>query len=111
MKSYGSDRNYPEVLYMLMNAYLTSDMASDANYSLDILMTEHPDSHFTKMAILSYADDLFTKGKTEDAIRLYEDVLYSSNDINIASRAAFKLAKVSLSALKFDEAKDYMQKL
>lgn len=111
MKSYGSDRNYPEVLYMLMNAYLTSDMASDANYSLDILMTEHPDSHFTKMAILSYADDLFTKGKTEDAIRLYEDVLYSSNDINIASRAAFKLAKVSLSALKFDEAKDYMQKV
>ncbi|CUU77183.1 TPR repeat-containing protein [Campylobacter hyointestinalis subsp. hyointestinalis] len=111
MKNYPSDRNYPEVLYLITEAYLDKDMTSDANYALDILMTEHPDSPWTKTTILAYADALLDKGKLEDAVRLYEDVLYSTSDLDLASRAAIKLADASISKQKFDDAKEYIQKV
>lgn len=111
MKSFASDRNYPEVLYLVMNAYLTQEMQSDANYALDILMTEHPDSAWTKMAILTYADKLLVKGKIDDALNLYEDILYSSKDIAIVSRAAIRLAGASITQQKFNEANAYIQKV
>lgn len=111
MKNYASDKNYSEVLYLLTYAYLNRDQRSDAEYTMDILMTEHPESVWTKRSILSYADEMLKNGFIDEASRLYEDVLYSTNDIDIASRATFGLTNASLSRQKFNEAKKYLDKI
>lgn len=111
MKLFASDENYPEVLYLVMKSYLKQDMTSDANYILDILMNEHKDSSWTKSAILEFADRIYNTGKRQDAIRMYEDVLYSSNNIDVASRASLSLVNSSIDDSQFEIAKGYMLKI
>lgn len=111
MRNFSSDINYPEVLFLITDAYIENEMMGDANYFLDILITEHPESNWTKLAILRYADRLFLQGNLADAIRFYEDVLYSSKDLDIASKAAFKLAWANISTQNFNEAKNYINKI
>lgn len=111
MKNFASDKNYPEVLYLLMKAYLSLDQDSDTSYTLDILMTEHPNSPWTQKAILLYAGALFDKGQSEDAIRLYCDVLYSAKNKDVASEAALKLAFVSFKSDKASDGANYVRKI
>ncbi len=111
MKEFSSDENIPEVLYILAKNYLKSGSTSDANYFLDILVTEHENSKYTKKAILYFADSLFNKNEKEKAIKLYEDVLYSAKDMDIASEAAIRIAKSKISIGKSSEAKEYLQKV
>ena len=111
MRFNGSDRNYPEILYINMIANISSDLFDDAEYLLDILMTEHNNSNWTKRAIIGYADYLVSRGKLNDAMRFYEDVLYSSNDVDIASEATFKLVKIYLAQQRFSEAAQYIDKV
>lgn len=111
MRRFTSDENYSEVLYLVTKSYLKQDMMSDANYTLDILMNEHPNSTWTKMAILEFADKIYTTGKTSDAIKMYEKVLYSANSVDVASRAALSLAQTSINAAKFERAKEYILKI
>ena len=107
----GSDRNYPEVLYISMIAHLSSDLRDDAEYILDMLMTEHGNDQWTKRAIMGYADYLVAHGKLTDGMRFYEDVLYSSNDIDIASEASLKLVRIYLSQQRFSEAAQYIDRV
>ncbi|MDO5045115.1 tetratricopeptide repeat protein [Campylobacter sp.] len=111
MRRFTSDENYSEVLYLVTKSYIKQDMMSDANYTLDILMNEHPDSTWTKMAILEFADKIYISGKTNDAIRMYENVLYSANSVDVASRAALSLTQTSINAAKFERAKEYILKI
>ncbi|MEE3704706.1 tetratricopeptide repeat protein [Campylobacter sp. CX2-8023-23] len=111
MRFNGSDRNYPEILYVNMMANLSSDLFDDAEYILDILMTEHSNDTWTNRAIIGYADHLVSRGKLNDAMRFYEDVLYSSNDVDVASEASFKLVKIYLSQQRFSEAAQYIDKV
>lgn len=111
MRFNGSDRNYPEVLYINMMAHLSSDLREDAEYILDTLMTEHSEDQWTKRAIMGYADYLVTQGKLGDGMRFYEDVLYSSNDPDIASEASLKLVKIYLSQQRFTEAAHYIDRV
>lgn len=110
MKSYPSDQNYPEILYMIMTAYLNLDQKSNVNYIIDVLLTEHKNSIFTQKAILKYAHYLFDNNKKDEAIRLYRDVLYSSKDIDLASKAAIELALIYFKVGKKDEALEYAKK-
>lgn len=110
-KEFASDENIPEVLMMMTKAYLKIGSKSDANYFLDILVSEHPDNVYTKKTILLYADNLFAKKEKEKAMKLYMDVLYSAQDIDVASEAAIRLSDHQMDAGKLKEAKEYLLKV
>jgi len=110
-KEFASDENIPEVLMMMMKAYIKTGSKSDANYFIDILVSEHPDSLFTKRATLLYADNLFLKKEKDKAMKLYLDVLYSAQDLDIASEAAIRLSDHQMDAGKMKEAKEYLLKV
>ncbi|MEH1009911.1 hypothetical protein QM027_02200 [Campylobacter concisus] len=78
---------------------------------LDILSEEHAESKFTKLATLDYADYLYKIGRQKEALSDYEKVLYSTNDIDLASRAALSLADANIDKEKFDEAKKFVLKI
>lgn len=111
IREFSSSENIPQVLMILVESYLRAGSSSDVNYFLDILVSEHQDSIYTKKAILSFADALFAKNKKEKAIKLYQDVLYSVKDLDIASQAAIKLTKSNINIGKALEAKNYLQKV
>ena len=111
IRKFPSDENYPEVLYLIARAYLKDSIASDAKYMLDILNEEHANSKFTKLAALDYADYLYKIGRQKEALKDYEKVLYSTNDIDLASRAALSLADANIDKEKFDEAKKFVLKI
>ena len=111
IRKFPSDENYPEVLYLIARAYLKDSIASDAKYMLDILNEEHANSKFTKLTALDYADYLYKIGRQKEALKDYEKVLYSTNDIDIASRAALSLADANIDKEKFDEAKKFILKI
>lgn len=110
-RTYPSDNNIAEILKILAKAYLHNGARSDAEYILDILVSEHKDSKFTKLAIIDYADTLEFGGHSVDAQRLYQEVLYSATDLDVASVASIRLANLSLSKGKQEEAKEYFLKV
>ena len=110
-KEFASDENIPEVLMLMTKAYIKSGSKSDTNYFIDILISEHPDSLFTKRAILLYADNLFLKKEKDKAMKLYLDVLFSAQDLDIASEAAIRLSDHQMDAGKMKEAKEYLLKV
>ena len=111
MKSFPSDEFMPEALFYIAKHYLKMGFSSDANYFLDILITEHPQHRFTKWGVLLYADSLYNSSKRAEAVRLYSDVLYSAQDLDMASEAAIRLAQNSIDAGKVSEAKEYLIKI
>lgn len=110
-KEFASDENIPEVLMLMTKAYIKIGSKADTNYFIDILVSEHPDSLFTKRAILLYADNLFLKKEKDKAMKLYLDVLYSAQDLDIASEAAIRLSDYQMDAGKMKEAKEYLLKV
>ena len=110
-KEFTSDENLPEVLMLMVKSYLAMGAKSDMNYSMDILVSEHPESPFTKRAILLFADSLFAKKEKDKAMKLYLDVLYSVKDLDIASEAAIRLSDHQMDAGKMQEAKEYLLKV
>lgn len=111
MKNFSSDENMAEVLMMIAKNYLKMGFSSDANYFLDILITEYPENRFTKWAILLYADVLYNGTKRAEALRLYNDVLFTAKDLDMASEAAIRLAQNSIDQGKVSEAKEYLKKI
>ena len=110
-KEFTSDENIPEVFMIMAKWYLKTGAKSDANYFMDILVSEHAQSPFTKKAILLFADNLFAKKEKEKAMKLYLEVLYSVKDLDIASEAAIRLSDYEMDAGKMDEAKAYLLKV
>lgn len=110
-KTFTANENMPEVLMLIAKSYLDMGFYSDGNYFLDMLLSEHPESNFTQWAILMYADSLYKNGKKKEAVKLFEDVLYASKDLDTASEAALRLAKYSLNKGKITKAKEYLKKV
>ncbi|WP_024954911.1 tetratricopeptide repeat protein [Sulfurospirillum arcachonense] len=111
IKSFPSDNNIPEVIMLIAKAYLKMGFKSDANYFMDILISEHEDSPFTKKAILVFADSLYNSRKKDKAIKLYQDVLYSAKDLDIAAEAAIRLSNSEMNRGKIDSAREYLVKV
>ena len=99
------------MLYLIARAYLKDGIASDAKYMLDILTAEHEKSKFTKLAMLDYADYLYKFGKQKEAMGIYENVLYNTADVDVASRAALALVDANIDKEKFNEAKNFIIKI
>ncbi len=111
IKKFPSNQNIPEVLYHIAKAYQNLGQNSDAKYFFDILITEHPKNKFTEFGILSFADSLYNEDQKEKALQLYKNVLYSTDNIKVASVAANKLAKLYLRMGNIKNAKKYYKKI
>lgn len=111
LKTFPTDKNTPEVLSIISKSYLDVGFKTEANYFLDMLVSEYPDDKYTQRAVLNYADYLHNGKNKKEAIKLYEDVLYSAKDLDVASEAAIRLAKNSLKKGKKQKAKDYLDKI
>lgn len=54
--------------------------------------------------MLDYADYLYRFGKQKEAMGIYENVLYNTADVDVASRAALALVDANIDKEKFNEA-------
>lgn len=111
VRVFPSDENYTEILQMMVKTYLKLEQRSDAEYFIDILNNEHPNSYYTKLASLNYADFLLSHGKRDSATIIYNNILFSSDDAILASKAAISLAKINISHNKAKEAKEFVLKV
>lgn len=110
-KKFASSENYPETLQLLIKTYLKIEQSSNAQYFIDILNNEHPNSYYTKLANLDYADYLLAHNKKQQASLLYNNTLFTSNSTTLASKAAIALARINISDKKIAEAKEFVLKV
>lgn len=110
-RKFTSDENYPETLQLLIKTYLKMEQSSNAQYFIDILNNEYPNSYYTKLANLNYADYLLAHNKKQEATLLYNNTLFTSNNTTLASKAAIALARINISDKKIAEAKEFILKV
>ncbi len=94
-RHFASDRNYPEVLYISLRAYLAMEQRSNAEYAVHILITEHSNDYYTGLGMLDYADYLLNLGDKKGARNIYNDIYYTSKVVDIATRAALSIARLA----------------
>lgn len=111
VRTYINDKDYTEVMYIMMRVYMGLSQRSNVEYVVDILNTEHKGDKYTTIALLDYADYLYHLGKKNIANNIYQDVYYSTVDTDLASRAALFLSKNYLEQKNFKEAKDLASRI
>ncbi len=104
MKKYPSDENLPEVLTILARNYSKIGMSTDANYYFERVINDHYYSKFSDLAKVYYADHKLSSGsKNAEAIKLYQEALYNTKDLEIASLSAVKLGNLYLELGELDK--------
>jgi tetratricopeptide (TPR) repeat protein len=110
LHDYSGDPGVAEVLAYTANAYNKVGQPSDADYFFDRLFDEQSDSPFASLGMIYKAQQLESTS-TKKALPYYEKALSSSKDVEIATGAAFKLAKIELGLGHTDKAKSYIDKI
>ncbi|CAM4081929.1 tetratricopeptide repeat protein [Campylobacter armoricus] len=111
VRTYINDKDYTEVMYIMMRIYMGLSQRSNVEYVINTLTTEHKNDKFTTMALLDYADYLYNLGKKTTANNIYQDVYYSTLNPDLASRAALFLSKNYLETKNTKEAKELASKI
>lgn len=111
LREYASDPNVSEVLVYMANAYNQVGQNSDADYFFDRLFDEHSDSPFASLGMIYKAEQLENLGSPSKAWVFYQRALNTSKDIQIASKAAFKLAQIEMNHNKTKPASQYIEKI
>lgn len=95
-RNFASDRNYPEVLYLMLRAYIALGQRSNIDYTIQILSSEHEGNYFAQLGMLDYADYILRLGNKNGAKALFNDLYYKSQNVEIATRAALHIARINL---------------
>jgi len=111
LREYSSDENVAEVLSLIARAYSKLGISSDADYFFDRLFSEHADSLYSYWGYIYLAESLEHDGSSTRARGLYEKVLSKSDDIDVASEAAFRLAQNHLSNSNAKDAAAQIEKI
>ena len=106
-----SDDQLAEMYMYVAKTYLNIGRASKAKRYLDILDDEYKTSPYNFMAKLANADRIYKAKSKDDAIKVYKEVLYATDDFDIASMAALKLSKAYVEKKKIQKAKEFIQKV
>ncbi|MCR6586626.1 tetratricopeptide repeat protein [Campylobacter insulaenigrae] len=110
-RTYVNDKNFTEVMYIMMRIYIGLSQRSNVEYTINLLTTEHKNDFYTIMAMLDYADYLYNLGKKNTAVDIYKEVYYSTSNADLASRAALFLAKDYLEQKNINDARDLTIKI
>ena len=111
IKKYAYDDKLPKVLLLIGKAYSKMGFLSDASYFFNRIITEYPNTKEADLARIYLADQLYSTGDSKKAMKLYEDVLFSTKDIDIASLAAIRLAQRYMDSGNFKKAYEYYKKI
>ena len=111
LDTYTSDSDIPEVLFYLGMGYSNLNQTVNAIRIFNELTKSYERNRFSFMAKLALGDNLISSSDLMESIRLYEDVLYNTNDIDIALLAAKKIADKSLDDGILKKAGFYYQKI
>ncbi len=111
LKEFSSDENIAEVLALMAKAYSMVGMSVDADYFFDRLYNEHGDSVYAQWGYIYNGEMLEGSGGSKQALELYKKALTQTNDIDVASTAAYHLGKYYISNSKSKEAAKYIMKI
>lgn len=111
LRDFSSDTNVAEVLAYTANAYSKLGQSADADYFYDRLFKEHTDSPHAAAGMIFKARELEAAGSPKRAKMFYEKALDISLDVDVASQAAFKLAKMELDEGNTQIAKQHVDKI
>ena len=111
IKKYAYDDKLPKVLLLMAKAYSQMGFLSDASYFFNRIITEYPGTNEADLAMIYLADQLYSAGDSKKAMKLYEDVLFSTKNIDIASLAAARLAQRYMDSGNFKKAYEYYKKI
>lgn len=96
IREYSDDENMAEVLAYTANAYSNVGLQVDGSYFFERLFKEFPRSKFAALGMVFLGDQFVSSGKQKDGEKYLQQALYKTEDIEIASMAAIRLAKISL---------------
>ena len=100
-----------EVLSYISKAYIKMGRNKKADEYLEKLKVEFNNSIYYFKALLFRADRYKNQKFYKKAIKVYEEVLYNTKDLDIASYASMKLASIYLDSKKDDKAKELITKV
>ena len=107
-----SSRDLPEVLMYIAKVYYKLGHVNSGDNYTNILKEEFKNSKFTLLARLHRADRLYEDRKSKkEAIKIYKDILYETNDIDIATTASIKLSQKYLEFGRVKKSKSYYEKI
>jgi tetratricopeptide (TPR) repeat protein len=110
LREYSGDENIPEILSLVANAYANIGLNIDADYFFDRLFSEHPNSVYTQWAYIYKAQMLEDSGGETKAEKYYKKALRETNDVDVASTAAYNLAHMKL-GVSYKESIKYINKI
>lgn len=110
-EAYTNHKDLPEIMLYLSKAYLDLGIVQEAVRLFDILIKEFPGNSYAELAQIYKAQKLQKEGKVFSAKNLYEKTLYSSDDVDVASLAAFALANYYLVSNDVKEASVFLEKI
>ncbi|MCW8895700.1 MAG: flagellar protein [Sulfurimonas sp.] len=111
LSDYSADENVPEVLSLVAKAYFKTGLTTDADYFFDRLFSEHPDSLYTKWGYVYKGEMLISSGSSTNARALFEKAIKTTDNIDVAVEAAYRLAHNLLANVRTKEAAEYIQKI
>ncbi|MFA6188461.1 MAG: tetratricopeptide repeat protein [Sulfuricurvum sp.] len=111
IRQYSGDTGIAEVLAYTGDSYSKIGQSSDSDYFYDRLFSEHSDSPFATQGMFLKAQQLEVSGNPKSAAKYYHQVLEKTKDVDLASAAAFKLAKIDIGFGHLSSAKVYIEKI
>jgi hypothetical protein len=106
-----SNNNLAEMYMYIAKTYIKLGRSSKAKKYLDILEREYKDSKFNYLAKLANADKIYKVKNKDEGIKLYKEILYNTNDFDIASMAALRLANAYIDKENMKKAKLFIEKV
>lgn len=109
--TYTSHKDLPEVMLLVAKANIDLGYMKDAKYFIDVLINDYSKSVYAQMAMIYKADRYKSNTKFDQASELYLKVLRNTQDIDIASIAASKMAEMLIPASKVEQGMAYYKKI
>jgi len=107
-----SSKYLPEVLMYISKTYYKRGYTAKGDEYSDILKDEFASNKFNLIAQLHKADMVYQNRKRrKEALKIYKDVLYDTDDVNLASKAASKLTEKYLQMGQVDKAEEFYTKV
>jgi len=110
LREYSSDENIPEVLSLTAKAYSKIGLNTDADYFFDRLFHEHENSVYAEWGYIYQGEMLEASGGTSKTISFYKKALSETQDIDVATSAAYHLAQVKIT-ISLSDSEKYIKKI
>jgi tetratricopeptide (TPR) repeat protein len=111
LREHSGDSNIAEILAYTANAYSKIGQIVDADYFFERLFDEQKDSPYASLGMVFKADQFESSGELKKAKFYYQKGLASTSDIEVASKAAFKLAQIELFEGNTKKSSEYVDKI